>query len=100
MQEKPVRMSRKPGESQGRPLKITFGEMREMGVRGIVVYCQDYRCSHNIEVPADRWPDHMRPSDIESRFVCEACGRRGADVRPDFTRGKPLFGSTGYRNAR
>jgi hypothetical protein len=22
-----------------RPLKITFGEMREMGVRGVLVYC-------------------------------------------------------------
>jgi hypothetical protein len=23
-------------------------------------------------------------SDIEPRFVCSACGERGADVRPDF----------------
>jgi hypothetical protein len=22
--------------------------------------------------------------DIEDRFVCKACGKRGADVRPDF----------------
>lgn len=90
MQEKPVQVSRKLGESQGRPLKITFGEMR---VRDVVVCCQDYRCSHNDAIPADRWPDHMRFSDVEPRFVCEACGRRGADVRPDFSRGKRLFGS-------
>jgi hypothetical protein len=25
--------------------KITFGEMREMGVRGLLVYCSDYHCS-------------------------------------------------------
>jgi len=25
------------------PQKITFGEMREMGVRGVLVYCADYR---------------------------------------------------------
>jgi hypothetical protein len=28
-----------------RPTKITFGEMRDMGVRGNLVYCADYRCA-------------------------------------------------------
>jgi hypothetical protein len=28
-----------------RPTKITFGEMRDMGVRGLLIYCADYRCS-------------------------------------------------------
>ncbi|WFU18872.1 hypothetical protein [Bradyrhizobium sp. CB3481] len=32
----------------------------------------------------DRWPDHVRLSDIEPQFVCKARGKRGADVRPDF----------------
>jgi hypothetical protein len=27
-----------------RPQKITFAEMRGSGVRGILVYCSDYRC--------------------------------------------------------
>jgi hypothetical protein len=31
--------------------KITFGEMRESGVRGLLVYCADYRCSRSA-VPA------------------------------------------------
>jgi hypothetical protein len=26
-----------------RPQKITFAEMREMGVRGVLIYCADYR---------------------------------------------------------
>jgi hypothetical protein len=67
-----------------RPTKITFGEMRDMGVRGVLVYCADYHCSHSVAVKADRWPDDTRLSDIEPRFVCQACGKRGADVRPDF----------------
>jgi hypothetical protein len=25
--------------------KITFAEMRDMGVRGVLLYCADYRCS-------------------------------------------------------
>ena len=32
----------------------------------------------------DRWPDDARLSDLGPRFVCSACGTRGADVRPDF----------------
>jgi hypothetical protein len=45
--------------------KITFGEMRESGVRDVLIYCRDHRCSHHVEVSADRWPDHVRLSDIE-----------------------------------
>jgi hypothetical protein len=67
-----------------RPLKITFAEMRSAGIRGLLVYCADYRCSHSLAINGDRWPDDARLSDLEARFVCKACGARGADVRPDF----------------
>jgi hypothetical protein len=56
-----------------RPQKVTFGEMRDMGVRGILIYCADYKCSHWIRLSADQWPDDMRLSDIEDRFTCTAC---------------------------
>jgi hypothetical protein len=58
--------------------------MRDMGVRGVVVYCQDYKCSHSLSLNGDRWSDDLRLSDIEQQFVCKACGKRGADVRPDW----------------
>ncbi|MGM4959819.1 hypothetical protein [Bradyrhizobium sp. 604_D8_N2_3] len=64
------------------PVKITFGEMREMGVRGVLIYCR-HRCGHHVELNADRWPDHVRLSDVEPRFVCSNCGKRGAEIRPD-----------------
>jgi hypothetical protein len=67
-----------------RPRKITFAKMRESGVRGLLIYCQDYHCSHSIAISGDAWPDDIRLSDIEPRFVCRACGKRGADIRPDF----------------
>lgn len=67
-----------------RPQKITFDDMRDMGVRGLLIYCADYRCSHSIAISGDRWPDHVRLSDIEPLFVCRARGKRGADARPDF----------------
>jgi hypothetical protein len=67
-----------------RPQKITFADMRDMGVRGLLIYCSDYKCSHLITMSGDPWPDDMRLSDLEPRFVFSACGKRGADVRPDF----------------
>jgi hypothetical protein len=79
-----------------RPVKITFAAMRASGVRGILVYCSDYRCSHSTAVSGDPWPDEIRLSDIEPRFVCALCGRRGADVRPDFTTSeRPIAMGTG-----
>jgi hypothetical protein len=80
-----------------RPRKITFAEMRESGVRGIIIYCADYRCSHSIAISADPWPDDLRLSDLEPRFVCTACGKRGADVRPDFNWKEKPVGMMGYR---
>jgi hypothetical protein len=64
--------------------KITFAEMRAAGVRGVLIYSSDYRCSHSTCLDADRWADDVRLSDIEPGFVCTACGQRGADVRPDW----------------
>ena len=58
------------------PTKITFAELRNMGVRGVLAYCADYRCSHSIAISADRWPDDLRLSDIEDRFTCSASGKR------------------------
>ena len=67
-----------------REQKITFGEMRESGVTGLLIYCSNYCCSHHIKMSGDTWPDDARLSDLEPRFVCKVCGRHGADVRPDF----------------
>jgi hypothetical protein len=72
------------------PQKITFGEMREMGIRELLIYCADYKCSHMIEMSGDRadvWPNHVRLSDIAHSFVCTACGKHaapmsGASFRP------------------
>jgi hypothetical protein len=80
-----------------RPQKITFAEMRDMGVRGVLIYCADYRCSHSVAVMADQWADDVRLSDIEPGFICTACGKRGADVRPDFNWNRQPVASMGYR---
>jgi hypothetical protein len=48
---------------------------RDMGARGLLIYCSDYKCSHPVRMGGDRWPDDMRLSDIEQRLVCSACER-------------------------
>jgi hypothetical protein len=36
-----------------RPIKITFAEMREQGVRGIL----SHYCGHSLAISGDRWPE-------------------------------------------
>ena len=85
-----------------RPQKITFGEMRAGGPTGILVYCADYRCSHSMAMPADQWPDDVRLSDIEPRFICKGV----ASAAPTFGRSLglpgwgPLRGLTSRRKRR
>ena len=67
-----------------RPRKNTLAEIRHSGVRGLLIYCADYHCSHCVAISADPWPDDVRLPDIEPRFSCTVCGKRGADVRPNF----------------
>jgi len=45
-----------------RQQKITFAEMRWSGVRGLLIYCANYRCSHSIAISADQWRNHVRLS--------------------------------------
>jgi len=56
------------------------------------VSCADYRCSHSVAISGDPRPDDVRSSDIAAQFVCRACGKRDADVRPDFNwmSGQPM----------
>ncbi len=66
-----------------RNTKITLGEMRASGVRGIIIDCADCGCGHWTALNADLWPDEVRLSDLESQLACTACNGR-AVVRPDF----------------
>jgi hypothetical protein len=36
-------------------------------------------------------------SDLEGQFVCKACGKKRADVRPDFNWNKKTVAAMGYR---
>jgi hypothetical protein len=45
--------------------------MRASGVRGLLIYCSDYKCSRSTAISADRGPDDVRLSDIERLFSCQ-----------------------------
>jgi hypothetical protein len=62
-----------------RPQKITLREMRDMGVRGLLIYCSNHHCSHSIQISADQYGDDVRLSDLEDKFVCTVCGNKGAE---------------------
>jgi hypothetical protein len=49
------------------PEKITFGELREMGLCGVLIYCADYHCSHSVAISAERWDDRVRGCPTSSR---------------------------------
>jgi hypothetical protein len=66
------------------PPKITFGELRASGVRDVLTYCRDHRCSHSISMSADRRPARMRSSsrvpETEPWLRAAAAGRRNRDA--------------------
>ena len=50
--------------------KITFGDMRDSGVRGLLIYCADYHCSHSISISGDCRPDELRLT-CHAATVCQ-----------------------------
>jgi hypothetical protein len=77
----------------------TVGRSRSRSAR-----CAKWACAASCSIAtagimsrSGYWPDDMRLSDLEPRFVCQGCGSRGADVRPDFERGDQRFAIIGSR---
>ena len=42
----------------------------------------------------DQWSADVRLSDLENQFTCMVCGKKGAEVRPDFDWNTRLRGKT------
>lgn len=72
--------------SMNRPQKITFGELRNSGVRGILIYCADFHCSYSIAMNADQWPDDLRlPTSSRAssaRYAASAARMSGRSFLP------------------
>ena len=64
--------------------KSLSGKCGQSGPARLIVYCSDYKCAHSVVIDAGRWGDDVRISELEPKFICRACGHRGADIRPLF----------------
>ena len=72
-----------------RQQKITLREMRSSGgPTRLIVYCGDYKCAHSVVISAERWPDEVRLSDLETEFTCQSADIEAADIRPFFEQAK------------
>jgi hypothetical protein len=67
--------------------KITLGEMRALGGRGLLVSCADYRCTHAVRISGTWWAGSYR---LLSHY---SSVRRAAE-------GEPISGRTGIGNYR
>jgi hypothetical protein len=80
-----------------RPQKITFRQHARDGRARILVYCADFHCSPSVALRPIAGPTTYGCQTSSRGFVCRACGRRGADIRPDFNWNKPPTAAMGYR---
>jgi hypothetical protein len=101
MKKEKTHAPEKPPLALARILPATPSQQRLEKLRADANYCRDFRCSHLNMVPddADRWPDELRISDIEDKFVCTTCGKRGADIRPDWQSAKRMVPARKVRRA-
>ena len=74
-----------------REQKVTLGEMRSgNGLRWLIFYCCEFKCSHSVVIDAAQWSDDIRLSDLEAQVQCQVRGHHGADIRALFE-STPLF---------
>jgi hypothetical protein len=64
---------------------VTLGHIRGHGCRDLLIYCHDTICNHSVRLNADHLPDDMPVRSLCPRMTCTKCGRKGAEVRPDWS---------------
>jgi len=64
---------------------MTLGNMRANGVRTIAAYCQRVDCHHSAVVDVSALSDDAAVPAIGRRLRCTACGRLGAESRPNWS---------------
>jgi hypothetical protein len=82
-----------PKHPAGPPM--TLGNMRELGVRGLAVYCVNHACRHQTIISADDYADEIEIPSFGRRMKCSKCGGRRVDVRPNWKEQPPSESLTG-----
>jgi hypothetical protein len=70
------------GAMPDRPTKISFGEMRDSSVRGLLVYCADYAAATRSQSAVMAGLSDIEPCFIAVR-ASDRARRVGLDLRPE-----------------
>jgi hypothetical protein len=63
---------------------MTLGNMRELGVRRLLVSCLNHTCRHEVVFDVSNYPDDTEVSSFVRRMICSKCGGQNAFVRPNW----------------
>ena len=61
---------------------MTAGNMRENGVRNLLVSCAD--CHHEALLNIDTMPDHVEIHSLDNRLVYTKCGSKSCSLMPNW----------------
>jgi hypothetical protein len=63
---------------------MTLGNMRQIGVRTLAMWCDGHDCNHHQIIDVSTYPDYLPVPEFGPRMVCTVCGAIGADARPNW----------------
>jgi hypothetical protein len=63
---------------------MTLGNMRELGVRRLVLSCLNHAGRHEALLDVSGWPAETEVPSFRPRIKCSKCGGRNVDVRPNW----------------
>ena len=74
------------GLEQSEPRNANIGHCRAHDLTHLLIYCTNFPvfCYHDARIPIDGLPDDLQLDDIQARCRCTRCGKKGAEVRPDW----------------
>ena len=74
---------------------MTLANMRELGVRRLLVSCLNHGCRHDALLDVSNYPAETEVPSFRLRMKCSKCGGRNVDVRPKWKEQPPSESLTG-----
>jgi hypothetical protein len=62
--------------------EMTAGNMRQNGVRNLLVSCG--ACRHEALLNVDHMPDDVEIHSLDNRLVCASCGSKNCSLMPNW----------------
>jgi hypothetical protein len=74
---------------------MTLGNVRELGVRRLLLSCLNHACRHEALLDVSGWPAEIEVPSFRPRMKCSKRGRRNVDVSPNWKEQPPSESLTG-----